>query len=113
MDLSLSAFASRSYVYGQKPVTGVLQFTAIGSPWITASDERELWRTMPAKSKSAKGRCLSPCFVETFGLYFPYLEVRKEKEAQMHSRIWSFVVAMAGGAAFVAAEFILIRIAVL
>lgn len=52
-------------------------------------------------------------FFETFGLCFPYLKMRKEKEVEMLNKIRSFAVAMVGGAVFVAAEFILIRIAVL
>jgi len=52
-------------------------------------------------------------FFETFGLCFPYLKMRKEKEVEMLNKIRSFAVAMVGGAAFVAAEFILIRMAVL
>ena len=52
-------------------------------------------------------------FFETFGLCFPYLKMRKEKEVEMLRKMFSFAVAMAGGAVFVAAEFILIRIAVL
>ena len=98
---------------GQKPMPTILQRKAIGSPWVTPSNKRDLRRILPAKSKSAKSRCLSPYFFETFGLSFPYLKMRKEKEVEMLNKIRSFAVAMVGGAAFVAAEFILIRMAVL
>jgi len=52
-------------------------------------------------------------FLETFGLCFPYLKMRKEKEVEMLRKMFSFAVAMGGGAVFVAAEFILLRISVL